>query len=390
VSFVAIEPLPPFPIQAAVELCHEAGAIARAVAGAAAAAVVVALAGCGGGDGARPDLRPPHLGRTFASHAAAPAPRVDAQIAYTSGLADPAHGTTIRLVDLVAGHDREIARLRGAQGNSGFSAPAWSPDGRRLLMTSSQTHRRRGATGRHYDEYEIASWVVGVDGRGLRRLPGSRYVSATPGARGEPGWTPDGTAAIVRGSRGEALLAVDRRGGSVATGVASGPYSPDGRRMLVESLGSIWVATLPSRRMRRAIADGGQSAWSPDGRQIVFVSSRDRNGDVGQGSDEPPAEGAAGEVYVADASGRRQRRVTHTTADEYVPLWSPDGRLILFDATGAGGEILSDDTAALQVIRPDGRCLTALPAPTSVDLVPGGGYAWRPGSDTRRVRLRCP
>jgi Tol biopolymer transport system component len=350
-----------------------------------------ALAGCGADDAARRVATPPHLGRTFTFAPTRPAPRVHAQIAYTSGPADASHGTTLRIVDLVSGRDREIARLRGAQGyTSGFGNPAWSPDGRRLAVTSSQAHRRPGGTGARYEEWVIGTWVVGVDGRGLRRLPGSRYVSATPGASVVPQWTPDGSAVIARGSRGAALLPVARDGRAIDRGVADAEYAPDGRHAIMHAGLGVWIADLPGRRLRRVIADGEQAAWSPDGRRIVFVTARDHNGDVGQGSDEDAAEGAADEVYVADASGRRPRRVTHTKLSEYVPRWSPDGRLILFDATGDGGEILSDDTSALQVIRPDGRCLTALPTPTSANLGPGGGYAWRPGSDTRGVRLRCP
>src|SRR4029078_12876924 len=58
-------------------------------------------------------------------------------------------------------------------------------------------------------------------------------------------------------------------------------------------------------------------AWSPDGRQIAFVSRR---------------EGEAG-VYLVNADGSHQTRLT--TWQEFrmyfaAPVWSPDGRQIAF------------------------------------------------------------
>ena len=50
-----------------------------------------------------------------------------------------------------------------------------------------------------------------------------------------------------------------------------------------------------------------QPSFSPDGTKIAFRSDRDGNG----------------EVYVMNADGSRQRRLTHTPADEDVDGWQP-------------------------------------------------------------------
>lgn len=48
-------------------------------------------------------------------------------------------------------------------------------------------------------------------------------------------------------------------------------------------------------------------AWSPDGTKIAFVSSRDGND----------------EIYVMNAAGSNQIRLTNNTVDDLAPIWSP-------------------------------------------------------------------
>jgi hypothetical protein len=55
-------------------------------------------------------------------------------------------------------------------------------------------------------------------------------------------------------------------------------------------------------------------SWSADGEKIAFASSRDGNY----------------EIYVMDASGANQTRLTNDAAADTQPSWSPDGRRIAF------------------------------------------------------------
>jgi TolB protein len=62
-------------------------------------------------------------------------------------------------------------------------------------------------------------------------------------------------------------------------------------------------------------------SWSPDGRQLVFESERHAGTSC---------------LYIIDADGNNERRLTWTKGSDTQPSWSPDGERILFSGTGSG------------------------------------------------------
>ena len=72
-----------------------------------------------------------------------------------------------------------------------------------------------------------------------------------------------------------------------------------------------------------------QPAWSPDGKRIVFVSNRD-----GHFIGNRPVS----EVYVMDANGKNQQRLTNNPNDDLSPSWSPDSKRITFVSRRVDGD----------------------------------------------------
>lgn len=108
----------------------------------------------------------------------------------------------------------------------------------------------------------------------------------------------------------------------LTTGPASKTYpvvSPDSRFVAYESEGDIWrveTATGHARRLTTHVGPDRAAAWSPDGRSVVFVSSRWGQTDI----------------YLMSADGERTalHKITNDEGSEALPTWSPDGRTLLF------------------------------------------------------------
>ena len=84
-------------------------------------------------------------------------------------------------------------------------------------------------------------------------------------------------------------------------------------------------------------------AWSPNGRLIVFHSYRDDDKN-------PHRNERNAEIYVMDADGGNQRRLTHHPGLDVQPDWHPDGSQIAFTSTRN-----SDVETNIFVMDADGR-----------------------------------
>jgi TolB protein len=148
-----------------------------------------------------------------------------------------------------------------------------------------------------------------------------------------PAWSPDGTRVVYTGYLGGTpdLWAYDFRTGKStqlvhhsSTLITGGCFSQDGRKLafaMSEEDGNshIWVSD-PDGSNARRLTDGfginSSPSFSPDGKQLAFVSNRAGNP----------------QLYVVAAEGGAPRRITFQGNYNQTPNWSPRGDLVAFTA----------------------------------------------------------
>lgn len=173
------------------------------------------------------------------------------------------------------------------------SAPVWSPDGTKIAFQSARN-------GTNYQVY-----VMNADGNGQVNISNS---SANDG---QPSWSPDGTKIAFTSDRDH-------------------PGSP-----------SVYVMNANGNNQTRltfiasAFRDE-QPAWSPNGAKLAFASTRDSIVETWQETDDEggvlvrTAVRVNKEVYVMNADGSNQMRLTNSLGNDDSPAWSRDGTQIGF------------------------------------------------------------
>jgi Tol biopolymer transport system component len=121
------------------------------------------------------------------------------------------------------------------------------------------------------------------------------------------------------------------------------------------------VKTQQSRRLTDSPALDYNGAFSPDGKQIAFVSERDGNP----------------ELYAMAADGTGLRRLTDNFALDDHPAWSPDGQRIAFASTREPAAAPGRAWNAIYVMNADGTGVKRLSPPDAADYSP----AWSPKGD---------
>lgn len=215
----------------------------------------------------------------------------------------------------------------------------------------------------------------------LAHAVGKPTLGALIAAAAALAWMAQPTAAVFPGTNGLVLFTSDRSGaGDIltvqpdGTGLrkvvgspaqeAQAAWSPDGRRLAFRrgpnAASDIWVANADGSAQRRLTTTrssfySSQPAWSTDGR-IFFRSNREGDPDI----------------WVMNDDGSDQRPFLGLPGDQRYPTPSPDGRLIAYRSD-------VDGDAEIWVANMDGSQARALTANDEFDSAP----SWSP--DGRRL-----
>lgn len=185
--------------------------------------------------------------------------------------------------------------------------PAWSADGTKIVF------RRRKVPGGTGSE---GIWIMKSNGDAATKVPNTNW------AAGYPSLSPDGT-----------MIAYSNES--------------DGRVYTIKTDGT-------SKTPLTGTAGNATPVWSPDGTEIAFVSHRDGDN----------------EIFVMNADGTGETRVTSNSVPDDYPDWSPDGTQLVFQRTRASGD------EEIYRMGADGSGITRITNHLGDDLMP----VWSPNA----------
>ncbi|MBY8823172.1 S9 family peptidase [Sphingomonas colocasiae] len=255
------------------------------------------------------------------------------------------------------------------------AAPAFSPDGNRIVYSVTLADAKQDAT-------KSDLWTVAWKGGAPVRITDTAEASET-----RPRYSADGAWIVFLSDAGPKKPAADA--------------DPDDRKDAADEDTQLWRMPAEGGAARKITAlPGGISdyALSPDGRRAVVVAEVGRA--VGSTAKTPPPieterfffkqdgrgylDDRTTQLFIIDLKTGTARQLTSGARDHWHPAWSPDGRLIAYVGKDQDDADRTLNTEVF-VVPPEGGEPRRISVSAGADSDPdwGSGPAWSP--DSRRL-----
>ena len=212
------------------------------------------------------------------------------------------------VVPTEGGQHRQFTR-----GEHSDSSPRWSPDGETIAFLSNRE-----------DEKQSQVYLLPFHGGEARQLTDLKgQISSVT-------WSPQGDKLLLqfRKKDADALEREKDEGkkklGIVARRITRADFRMDGEGYLPEERWHIWtvnVASGEATQLTEGQYDEYSPRWSPDGKQIAFISNRSEHPDMTRELDD---------IYLISAGGGEPRQLPAIEGDKMSLSFSPDGELLSF------------------------------------------------------------
>ena len=207
--------------------------------------------------------------------------------------------TQIWVASMVTGE-----RYQLTSGKKSATGPQWSPDSKRIAFVSDRDGKRQ---------------IYLISPAGGEAAP----LTAEEGGVSSIAWSPDGTSIAFTSTGADSKARKDRKEKYGDFEIVGGDYS----------MSHLWRVKVPEeipadpKKLPKAeqLTSGeqftvGAFSWSPDGQRIAFAAQRDP--DLGSSDTE--------QLYVLDLADLHVRKLLEGNGPNGNPKWSPDGRQIAY------------------------------------------------------------